>query len=255
MITEPAVQSEGLTEELNNGSPEPPSGVAGAVLAILEVALVATAGFIIVPLVLALFGLSPYAIMNNSTSMAILLVSEATLTLLLIRFLMALRGEVPDKIGWASANLPKEIGIGLFTVPALFAATFSVKVGFQLFFPHWATVQNPLLELVKTDWDLGLFLVASIYAGGIKEEVQRAFVLTRFRDSLGGVYVGLFLWSLFFGYGHAIQGIDNAVGAGILGLLFGLLFIWRRNLTAPIVAHILYDVLTLIIYRFSILSS
>jgi membrane protease YdiL (CAAX protease family) len=255
MTTETTVQSEKLNEGVSHGSTEPPSGVAGGFLAMLEIALVATAGFILVPLVMALFGLSPHAIMNSSTSMVILLVSEATLTLLLIRFLMALRGEVPGKIGWSTTNLIREIGIGLLTVPVLFAATFSVKVGFQVFFPHWATVHNPLLELIKTDWDLGLFLFASIYAGGLKEEVQRAFVLTRFRDSLGGVYVGLFLWSLFFGYGHAIQGIDNAVGAGILGLFFGLLFIWRRNLTAPIVAHILYDVLTLIIYRFSMMPS
>ncbi len=251
MTNLPPVQS----EEINGSSPEPPAGVAGGFLAILEVALVATAGFIVVPLVLALFGVSPHSILNNPTNMVVLLVSEATLTLLLIRLLMALRGEAPSKIGWSCSDVLREAGIGLLAIPVLFAVTFSVKVSFQVFFPYWATVHNPLLELIKTDRDLALFVVASIYAGGLKEEVQRAFVLTRFKESLGGIYIGLFLWSLFFGYGHAIQGIDNAVGAGILGLLFGLLFIWRRTLTAPIVAHTLYDVLTLVLYRFSIMSS
>jgi membrane protease YdiL (CAAX protease family) len=247
----PAEQS----EEFKESSPEPPAGVAGGFLAILEVALVATAGFIVVPLVLALFGLSPHGILNNITNMTILLLAEATVTLLLIRLLMALRGEVPSKIGWSCPDLLKEVGIGLLAIPVLFAATFLVKVSFQVFFPYWATVHNPLLELIKTDRDLALLILASIYAGGLKEEVQRAFVLTRFRDSLGGIYVGLILWSLFFGYGHTLQGIDNAVGAGILGLLFGLLFIWRKTLTAPIVAHAMYDILTLTLYRFSIMSS
>jgi hypothetical protein len=101
MTTETTVQSEKLNEGVSHGSTEPPSGVAGGFLAMLEIALVATAGFILVPLVMALFGLSPHAIMNSSTSMVILLVSEATLTLLLIRFLMALRGE--------QAQIPKDV--------------------------------------------------------------------------------------------------------------------------------------------------
>jgi len=241
--------------EFRDSSPEPPTGVAGGFLAILEVALVATAGFIVVPLVLALFGLSPHGILNNIPNMTILLLSEATVTLLLIRFLMALRGEVPGKIGWSCANLLKEAGIGLLTLPVLFAATFLVKVSFQVFLPYWSTDHNPLLGLIKTDQDLALLVLASVYAGGLKEEVQRAFVLTRFKESLGGIYVGLVLWSIFFGFGHTLQGIDNAVGAGILGLLFGLLFIWRKSLTAPIVAHALYDIVTLVGYRFSVMSS
>jgi membrane protease YdiL (CAAX protease family) len=60
--------------------------------------------------------------------------------------------------------------------------------------------------------------------------------------------LGLVLWSLFFAYGHVMQGIDNAAGAGVLGFLFGVLYIWRRNLVAPIVAHAAYDVTTLLIY-------
>jgi membrane protease YdiL (CAAX protease family) len=62
------------------------------------------------------------------------------------------------------------------------------------------------------------------------------------------MHIGLVLWTLFFAYGHMMQGIDNAAGAGALGLIFGLLYIWRRNLVAPIVAHAAYDVTTLIIY-------
>lgn len=242
-------------EETKETPSTPPEGVAGGFLAVLEIALVAITGFIVVPLLMALFGFSPQRILSSSGNATILLLSEATVTLLLIRLLLGLRGESPDKIGWSFSGSAKEVGIGLLVVPLLFATTFLVKIGFQVFFPSWATVHNPLLDLVKTDWDLTLFLVASIYAGGIKEEVQRAFVLTRFEESLGGIYIGLFLWSLFFGFGHSVQGFDNAVGAGILGFIFGLLFIWRKKLTAPIAAHMAYDVLTLLFYRFSVLSS
>ena len=91
-------------------------------------------------------------------------------------------------------------------------------------------------------------ILSSLYVGGLKEELQRAFVLTRFEENLGGVAVGLGLWSLFFAFGHVIQGLDNAVAAGVLGLLFGVLFIRRRSVTGPIVAHASYDILTLLVY-------
>ena len=66
-----------------------------------------------------------------------------------------------------------------------------------------------------------------------------------------GVVVGLSLWSIFFALGHVVQGVDSAAGAGILGLLFGLLYLWRRNLIAPMVAHALFDVITLVAVWYS----
>jgi membrane protease YdiL (CAAX protease family) len=58
----------------------------------------------------------------------------------------------------------------------------------------------------------------------------------------------LILWSIFFAYGHLLQGVDNATGAGVLGILFGLLYVWRRILIAPMIAHAAYDIATLLIY-------
>ena len=120
--------------------------------------------------------------------------------------------------------------------------------------------------------DLVLFLMSSVYVGGIKEEIQRAFILDRFERYLGpillwpflpfvnrsisgkeelghrlGAGIGLIVWSILFAVGHAVQGVDSAAGAGVLGLLFGLLYLWRRNLIAPMVAHALFDITTLLI--------
>jgi membrane protease YdiL (CAAX protease family) len=42
--------------------------------------------------------------------------------------------------------------------------------------------------------------------------------------------------------------VDNAVAAGLLGLLFGILYLRRGSLTGPIAAHAAYNLLTLAVY-------
>jgi len=76
-----------------------------------------------------------------------------------------------------------------------------------------------------------------ITTGGLKEEVQRAFVLHRFDQHLGGARLGLVLYSLVFGTGHIIQGYDVAIVTALLGLTWGAIFLWRRSLVAPSISH------------------
>jgi len=215
---------------------------------LMEVMLVAVGGFIIVPILLALLGIGPERLLQQAGYLFVLLTSEASLTLFFILFLLALRKQNLVNLGWGRGAFLREAAIGVAILPLLFLSTFLVSLLFHNFFPNHISERNPLLELVRTPTDLTLLLISSIYVGGLKEELQRAFVLERFRENLGGVIPGLILWSLFFGYGHMIQGVDNAVGAGLLGLAFGVLYLWRGSLTAPIVAHALYDVVTLTAY-------
>ncbi len=221
---------------------------------LLEVILVGVASSLMVPIAFAVCGIGGTTILENASYLVLFLISEATVTLAIIWSLLRGNGETFGDIGWRWQRWRREAVIGLTFVPVLFAATFVVGLSFRLFLPVYLTEINPLLNLIQTPTDLVLFLISSIYVGGFKEEIQRAFVLVRFGSHLGGNKLGLILWSLFFAYGHMMQGIDNAVGAGVLGLIFGLLYIWRRNLAAPVMAHAVYDVATLLVY-WSVLRS
>jgi membrane protease YdiL (CAAX protease family) len=214
----------------------------------LEVLLVALFGSLLVPIALSIAGLSPERILHSVGYLVILLVSEASVTLLLIMGLLKLRGQSLRELGWNLGSPRRESLTGFLFIPALFMTVFLVSITFQKLLPDFATHDNPLLGLIKSPTDLLLMIISSIYVGGFKEEIQRAFVLNRFQENLGGAIPGLVIWSTFFGWGHLVQGVDNAVGAGLLGLLFGLLYLWRRSLTGPIVAHAAYDVLTVTIF-------
>lgn len=217
--------------------------------ALFEIILAGIAGFIIVPVLLSFFGVGTQKILSDSKYLVTLLSLEATLTLVFIWAFLRLHGQGIKYIGWDwGSGVAKEFVIALFSLPLLFIATFITKSFFQAFFPEYVTEENPLLGLVETPLDLLLLAFTSLYVGGIKEEFQRAFVLIRFDGFLGGIWPGLILWTFFFAYGHSIQGVDNAAGAGVLGLCFGLLFIWRRRLIAPVIAHTLYNVTTVVSY-------
>ncbi len=214
----------------------------------IEVLLVALFGSLLVPMAFSVAGISPEQILRNLGYLVSLLLTEASVTLLVILGLLKLRGQTLRDLGWRFGSPLRESLAGLLFVPALFTTVFLVSASFRTLLPEYATQDNPLLGLIRSPGDLLLMIISSIYVGGFKEEIQRAFVLNRFQENLGGAVPGLVIWSVFFGYGHMVQGIDNAIGAGLLGLLFGLLYLWRRSLTAPILAHAAYDVLTVTIF-------
>jgi membrane protease YdiL (CAAX protease family) len=79
-------------------------------------------------------------------------------------------------------------------------------------------------------------------AGGVREEVQRAFVLRRFERYLGGPVVGLVVFSVAFGAGHIIQGRDVALITATLGAFWGVVYLRRRSVVGPVVSHSLFNV-------------
>ncbi len=202
-------------------------------------------GSVLVLLFFQLAGVDPTA---GAVQIVAFMMVDATIAVLLVILFVRAEGESLRSVGWRWGGFRREALLGLMALPVLFLATFLVGLFFQNLLPEYVSKSNPLLNLIKTHWDLLLFIVSSVYVGGFKEEVQRAFVLVRFEQYLGGVYVGLVLWSMVFALGHRIQGVDSAVGAGILGLLFGILYIWRRKLTSPMIAHMLYDIVTLLVF-------
>ncbi|MGH9341644.1 MAG: CPBP family intramembrane glutamic endopeptidase [Acidobacteriota bacterium] len=222
--------------------------------AFFEVLVVALSGSILTQVGLTMAGIPVIQVLTTTRYLFIFLISEATITLLLILILLRLRGEDFRKIGWDWRHAGREALTGVLAIPILFGATLGVSIFFRYWLPQYVSTTNPLLDLIETPQDLALFLISSIYVGGFKEEVQRAFVLVRFNQYLGGLAAGLILWSIFFAVGHNIQGVDNAVGAGVLGFLFGLLFIWRRKLIAPMLAHAAFDLLTLV-YVWTVLKA
>ncbi|MDR1728362.1 MAG: CPBP family intramembrane metalloprotease [Acidobacteriota bacterium] len=179
-----------------------------------------------------------------------LLLLDAAITFLILWLLMSTHQETLAGMGLRRSHWKTNVILGLVTVPLFFIIGGVVTVVFQIFFPQYVLEKNPLTDAIRTPVHLALFLIAAIIAGGVKEELQRAFILRRFHRRLGGSAVGLVVWSLAFGAGHYVQGVQGVVAATIFGFVFGALYLMRGNLVAPITAHAVYDAAAVLLYWF-----
>jgi hypothetical protein len=76
--------------------------------------------------------------------------------------------------------------------------------------------------------DAALLGLVAIVAGGVREELQRAFLLDRFERYLGPSWAGVVLLSTAFGLGHLLQGRDAAIATGAMGAFWAVIYLRRR---------------------------
>ncbi|TAK00125.1 MAG: CPBP family intramembrane metalloprotease [Candidatus Manganitrophaceae bacterium] len=62
--------------------------------------------------------------------------------------------------------------------------------------------------------------------------------------------MALLLSTLIFSLGHGYEGSAGIVTVGGMGLVFGLVYLWRGSLIAPMVMHFLQDFLAMIFLSF-----
>ncbi len=133
----------------------------------------------------------------------------------------------------------REVALGMLLVPVVFLLVVVLLNVLRLAAPWLHNVPaNPLEELARGGMvDAAAFGLVAIFAGGVREELQRAFLLRRFEKHLGGATVGVIVLSAAFGLGHAVQGWDAAVTTGALGAFWAVLYLRRRSSLAPLVSH------------------
>jgi membrane protease YdiL (CAAX protease family) len=168
---------------------------------------------------------------------------DAALLIGLIVGLLALHRERASALFLGRRRAGREAGLGLLLTPAVFLFALALLAVVIRFLPWLRNVpENPLADLIRTPRDAWIFGFVAVFAGGIREEIQRAFILRRFEQHLGGAVVGLVVFSLAFGAGHVIQGWDVAIITASLGAIWGVVYLWRRSIVAPVVSHSLFNV-------------
>ena len=112
----------------------------------------------------------------------------------------------------------------------------------------WLVTDNPLETLASTRGEFVLFAVVAVIAGGVREEIQRAFILHRCEQRLGGAIVGVIGFGLIFGLGHGYQGWSVVIVTALLGTLWSLVYLARRSVIAPMVSHASFNLIEVIAF-------
>jgi membrane protease YdiL (CAAX protease family) len=172
----------------------------------------------------------------------VLAIADTVVLIVLIAALQHARGETLQGLLIADRGIAREAWLGIALVPALFLAVGVLLLVLRRIVPSLHNVPaNPFEQLMRTPLDTGLFTVVAVVGGGLREEIQRAFLLRRFSTHLGGPAVGLAVVSFAFGAGHMLQGVDAAIATGLLGLAWGIMYLRRGSAVAPIISHAGYN--------------
>jgi membrane protease YdiL (CAAX protease family) len=235
------------TEPLAISADPPP--FAARVLAVIEVLIcsdyltqLALAG------TLAAFGYSPFVHGKLNVSYVVILsLGDAVLLIGLILLMLYAHGERPREVFLGRRPAAGEAILGVPLVIVALGIGIVVLLSMQRYAPWLHTVpDNPLQELLRSPRDAWLFALVVLLAGGVREEVQRAFLLHRFEVWLGGPIVGILVTSVAFGAGHLLQGVDAAIATGLLGAFWGIVYLRRRSCVAPIVSHAGFDLMQIV---------
>lgn len=240
--------------EAPEGRPARGSGAARAWLSFFEVLL--CSGFpsqLVLSALLLLAGFSSFSPDGLSFTFVVALSVLDTIVVLglVVVFLRARRESVWDVLVGRVA-LTREMARGLLLLPVVFGVVLGGGLLIQRVAPQLRNVaENPLQAMLDSPARLAIFAVVVVVAGGLREEVQRAFILHRFRQDLGGAWLGLLLFSVAFGLGHLVQGYDAAILTGLLGVLWGTVYLTRHSIVAAVVSHALFNLTELVIFQYA----
>lgn len=171
---------------------------------------------------------------------------QLTVGIGLVSLLLWLGNEKYADLGFHRNELARQVAIG-------------VGLGVSIFFLSHAIVKPVLGAFLPSDLPEGIeksglfddirmlpvWVFVAIAGGGFLEELRRIFTLTRFEKLFGrtGLIVSLLITSLVFGVNHLYQGIDSAIGTGIDGFLYGLVYLRKRSAVEAMSCHAGFDLL------------
>ncbi len=145
-------------------------------------------------------------------------------------------------VGFSRLTLAN-LGIGLGFLLA--ANIILLALAHILEFFHLTVPKEVAFILPRTNTERFFWVILSITAGICEETGFRGYVLTKLNLFLNNWYLTVAVSSLCFGLGHFYQGVGGVILTGTYGLLFCLLFIWRKSLIPGIFAHSLQDLTAL----------
>jgi membrane protease YdiL (CAAX protease family) len=91
--------------------------------------------------------------------------------------------------------------------------------------------------LPKTPLEIILWILVCVTAGFCEEIAFRGYLQKQFHALTGSIAVAVILQGIVFGITHGYQGWKNVIVISALGILYGMLAAWRRNLRVNIISH------------------
>lgn len=90
--------------------------------------------------------------------------------------------------------------------------------------------------------EVAAFAIVSLTAGICEEILYRGWLVTFLGAFFGSIWIGVVVAAALFGLGHAYQGWKGILATGILGVLFGAMFVGVKSLVPGQALHVGIDI-------------
>lgn len=165
----------------------------------------------------------------------------------LIAFFLWRNREPLGRIGWVFRNQRKEVvlGLGLFVV--LFLVSGIVEQVFRAMGLSAPSTPTPRFLTATGGWEFVLASVLVVVVAVAEETIFRGYLMLRFTQIGGNRAAAVLLSSVVFALGHGYEGTAGVATVGVMGLVFALVYVWRKSLVAPIVMHCVQDFVGIVV--------
>jgi membrane protease YdiL (CAAX protease family) len=165
----------------------------------------------------------------------------------LILFFVWRAGESPRALGWTTRHIGRELALGVALFIPLYLGSRWLES--QLLRIGLTTPSSPPTSLVppRGATDVLLALVLVVVVAISEETIFRGYLLLRLRPLVHSAGLALLLASMIFALGHGYEGTAGMVTVGVIGAVFGVVFLWRRSLVAPATMHFLLDAIAIVV--------
>ncbi len=168
----------------------------------------------------------------------------------LILFFVWRNGEPIGMLGWRRRHLGRDILLGiLLYVPLVSAIGLLESLLHEAGLPEPST-PGPSLFDIRGRWEVVLAVVLVVVVAVSEETIFRGYLILRLRTVTRSTVAALVLSSVIFALGHGYEGSLGVVTIGIMGLIFSLIYLWRKSLVTPIVLHFLQDFIAIVVVRY-----
>ena len=178
----------------------------------------------------------------NATFVFAVSTLDAVMVVALIVFLLRRNRDSLGTVFFGDRPIWREAAFGMAMVPLVTLGVAGAVLATRTLMPSLHNVPvNPLTSFMADPAMAILFALIVVVAGGVREEMQRAFQLHRLSHHVCPPLVALAVTSIAFGLGHTVQGRDVAFATLGLGMLWGAMYLRRGSLVAAAVSHGLFN--------------
>lgn len=154
--------------------------------------------------------------------------------------------EPVESIGWKFDHLGRDVALALVLfAPVYLGGNMLANLLHQIGLS--APARPPSFLTVSGLNQVLLSLMIVTIVAVVEETVFRGYLILRFTAVSGNRVAAVILPSMVFALGHGYEGLAGTVTVFLLGILFALIYLWRKSLVAPIVIHFLTDFTSIVL--------